>query len=215
MSVLGSRSGLAALRWPGRRDGQGGSLLRKLTQLVVVAARSLSNWPILNTGHHLLTHTHTVYKAACIAQARGARTGSAPRRASAYPDCSLAAATGAGAAASSLEASPPDPLPFSASAEPVLCSCHCELPPRAAAPVGCPFSSAPPCADWPPPAIGTGPVSLAPALASLQCVVYSRTRWTFALRRAALGAPRESPVVISAGCELSVALFTHSCSASA
>ena len=47
---MGSRSGPHARAGPGRRDGLDGSLLRKLTLLVAVAARSLSNFML---GPHL------------------------------------------------------------------------------------------------------------------------------------------------------------------
>ena len=55
---MGSRSGPLARAGPGRRDGLDGSLLRKLTLLVAVAARSLSNWTL---GHHLFEKIHKTY----------------------------------------------------------------------------------------------------------------------------------------------------------
>ena len=101
---------------PDRRAGLDGSLLRKLTLLGVVAARSLSNRTL---GHHLFAQIHLLHSSArrhrgaaghkvrvrpeaprlsFRPEARGARPASTPWRASANPGnnpCAWAAAAAA------------------------------------------------------------------------------------------------------------------------
>ena len=68
---------------PGSRDGPDRSLLQKLTLLVVAAARSLSNWPFLNTRPSpVCLHAHPAAAAqrGRLVHAHRVRPGSGPRR---------------------------------------------------------------------------------------------------------------------------------------